>query len=245
MSLRPSDPFKIPTSRPIEQKLHVAIFVCPGYFLPDVIGVQTVFGTLPNTDVYLVWKNKDEFEGMPCFTTRANTTFAECPKNLDLLHVGAIPPDVMEDPEALAFVAEYGGRAKWVSGVCVGALMLGAAGLLKGHRATTNFHMHEQLAYYGATPIKANVVEHGNRITSGPVSGSFDLALRLVGRLVGDDIGRECELQMEYAPEPPYRTGSPELAGPELTAKALAALAPLTEAMREVGVRASRRLEIR
>ena len=115
MSPRPADFTKIPTSRPIEQKLQVAIFVCPGYFLPDVIGVQTVFGMLPNTEVHFVWKNKDELEGAPCFTTRASTTFAECPKDLDLLHIGAIPPHVMEDPEVLAFVAEYGARARWVS----------------------------------------------------------------------------------------------------------------------------------
>jgi cyclohexyl-isocyanide hydratase len=245
MSLRENPLAKVPTSRPIERKLKVAILVCPCYFLPDVIGVQTVYGLLPNTELSSVWKNKDEIEGMPCFTTRATATFAECPRDLDLFHVGAVSLEVMEDPEVLAFVAEVGGRAKWVSGVCGGALLLGAAGLLKGYRATTNFHMHDQLAFYGAKPTKANVVVDGNRVTSGPVSGSFDLALRLLEPLVGEDIGREVELQMEWAPEPPYHTGSPELAGPELTAKANAALAPLTEAMRQIGIRAARRLEIR
>lgn len=244
MSLRNSDLAKIPTSRPIERKLHVAALICPGYFLPDVIGLQTIFGTLPNTDLHLVWKNKDEIEGMPSFTTRATTTFAECPEELDILLVGAIPPDVMEDPEVLAFLSAYGGRAKWVAGVCAGSLALGAAGLLRGYRATSNFHMVDQLAYYGATYTKGYIVEDRNRITSGPVSGGFDLALRLLGRLVGDDIGREIELQMEWAPEPPYRTGNPHLAGPELTEKANAALAPMTAAVREVGIRASRRLGI-
>jgi cyclohexyl-isocyanide hydratase len=223
----------------------VGILVAPGYYLPDVIGVQTVFGSLPNVDLHSLWKHKDEIEGMPGFTTRATTTFAECPKELDLLHVGAVPPDVMEDPAVLAFLAEYGGRAKYVSGVCAGACLLGAAGLLRGYRATTNFHVHDQLTHYGATPVEANVVEDRNRITSGPVSGGFDLALRLLGRMCGDDIGREIELQFEYAPEPPYGTGRPDLAGPEMTAKAKAALAGMTEAMLQVAIRASKRLEIR
>ena len=244
MSSQEDSLFTLPTSRKLERKLQIALFVCPGFFLPDNIGVQTVFGLMPDVDLHLVWKNKDEIRGTPCFTTRASTTFRDCPKDLDLLHVPAIPPDIMEDEESLAFLAEAGSRAKWLSGVCGGALMLGAAGLLKGYRATTNFHVHDQLAYYGAIPTKANVVEDRNRLTSGPVSGGFDLALRLLGRMYGDDVGRECELQMEWAPEPPYGTGRPDLAGPELTARAMQALAPMAEATRQVSIRASRRLEI-
>ncbi|WP_437999697.1 DJ-1/PfpI family protein [Sorangium sp. So ce185] len=244
MSVHDDASFTLPLSLPVERKLQVALFVCPGFFLPDNIGLQTVFGVLPNVDLHLVWKNRDEIAGVPRFTTRATTTFAECPKALDVLHVPAIPPHVMEDKESLAFLAEYGGRAAWLSGVCAGALMLGAAGLLKGYRATTNFHLHDQLPYYGAIPTQGNVVEDRNRLTSGPVSGGFDLALRLIGRLCGDEVARECELEMEYAPEPPYGTGSPELAGPERTARSLQRMAPLIEEMRQVGIRASRRLEI-
>jgi transcriptional regulator GlxA family with amidase domain len=244
MSLQNEPTFALPAGRPTAQKLKIALFVCPGFFLPDNIGVQTVFGLLLHVDMYFVWKNKDEIPAVPRSTTRADTTFSDCPKDLDLLHIPLIPPEVLEDPASLAFVAEYGSRAKWVSGVCGGVLMLGAAGLLKGYRATTNFQVHHHLPYYGAIPTKGNVVEDRNRITSGPVSGGFDLALRLLGRMCGDDLGKECELQMEYAPEPPYGTGSPDLAGPELTAKALAAMAPMNEVLLQVAIRASRRLEI-
>ncbi|XXT18545.1 DJ-1/PfpI family protein [Sorangium sp. So ce429] len=244
MSVHEEPTFTVPLSLPTQRKLRVALFVCPGFFLPDNIGLQTVFGVLPNVDLHLVWKNRDEIKGIPRITTRATTLFSDCPKTLDILHVPAVPAHVMEDEESLAFLAEYGGRAAWLSGVCGGSLMLGAAGLLKGYRATTNFHMHDQLAYYGAIPTKGNVVEDRNRITSGPVSGGFDLALRLLGRLWGDEIARECELDMEYAPEPPYGTGSPELAGPELTARSMQRMAPLIEETRQVGIRASRRLGI-
>ncbi|KYF91133.1 isonitrile hydratase [Sorangium cellulosum] len=244
MSVHEEPTFTVPLSLPTQRKLQVALFVCPGFFLPDNIGLQTVFGVLPNVDLHLVWKNRDEIKGIPRFTTRATTTFSDCPEVLDILHVPAIPPHVMEDEESLAFLAEYGGRAAWLSGVCAGSLMLGAAGLLEGYRATTNFHLHDQLAYYGAIPIKGNVVEDRNRITSGPVSGGFDLALRLLGRLWGDEIARECELDMEYAPEPPYGTGRPELAGPALTERSMQRMAPLIEETRQVGIRASRRLGI-
>ncbi|MGK3969561.1 DJ-1/PfpI family protein [Sorangium sp. So ce1667] len=244
MSVHEEPTFTVPLSLPTQRKLRVALFVCPGFFLPDNIGLQTVFGVLPNVDLHLVWKNRDEIKGIPHFTTRATTPFSDCPKALDILHVPAVPPHVMEDEESLAFLAEHGSRAAWLSGVCGGSLMLGAAGLLKGYRATTNFHMHDQLAHYGAIPTKGNVVEDRNRITSGPVSGGFDLALRLLGRLWGDEIARDCELDMEYAPEPPYGTGSPELAGPELTARSMQRMAPLIEEARQVGIRASRRLGI-
>ncbi|MGK3976656.1 DJ-1/PfpI family protein [Sorangium sp. So ce118] len=244
MSVHEEPTFTVPLSLPTQRKLRVALFVCPGFFLPDNIGLQTVFGVLPNVDLHLVWKNRDEIKGIPHFTTRATTPFSDCPKTLDILHVPAVPPHVMEDEESLAFLAEHGSRAAWLSGVCGGSLMLGAAGLLKGYRATTNFHMHDQLAHYGAIPTKGNVVEDRNRITSGPVSGGFDLALRLLGRLWGDEIARDCELDMEYAPEPPYGTGSPELAGPELTARSMQRMAPLIEEARQVGIRASRRLGI-
>lgn len=120
-----------------------------------------------------------------------------------------------------------------MTSVCAGSLVLGAAGLLDGYRATSNFHVVDLLSHFGATPVRGgHVVEDRNRLTAGPVTGSLEIALRLIHDLCGEEVARESELQLEYDPRPPYRTGSPELAGPDLTAKALARFAPLAEMSR-------------
>ncbi|MDI1436909.1 DJ-1/PfpI family protein [Polyangium sorediatum] len=215
-------------------KLQIGIFVCPGYFPVDIIGLQTALGALPDTEVHLVWKNKDPITGFPTFPTRATSTFSECPRDLDVLNIGAVPPEILEDDESLAFIADRGSRARWVTSVCGGSLVLGAAGLLRGYRATSNFHVVDLLEHFGATPVRGGrVVEDRNRLTAGPVVGSLEIALRLIHDLYGEEVARESELQMEYAPHPPYRTGSPELAGPELTTRALARFAPVTEMARK------------
>lgn len=130
--------------------LEIAILVCPGYMPVDIIGFHTAFGLLPDVNLHLVWKNLDEIAGMPYFPTRATTTFEDCPADLDVLYAGAVPPEIFEDEDVLAFLADRGSRATWVAGVCAGSLLLGAAGLLLGYRATTNFQLHDNLAHYGA-----------------------------------------------------------------------------------------------
>jgi cyclohexyl-isocyanide hydratase len=215
------------------RRLQIGIFVCPGYFTADIIGLSTALGVLPNADVHLVWKNKDLIMGYPTFPTHATTTFSECPRDLDVLNVGAVPTEILEDDESIAFIADRGSRARWVTSVCAGSLLLGAAGLLRGYRATSNFHVVDLLADFGATPVQGGrVVEDRNRLTAGPVTGSLEIALRLIHDLYGEEVARESELHMEYDPHPPYRTGSPELAGPELTATALARFRSLDEATR-------------
>ena len=234
--------FKMAVDPNATRKIQVGIFVCPGYCPVDIIGLHTMFGILPNAEVHLVWKNKDLIMGLPKFPTRATTTFSECPRDLDVLNMGAVPPEILEDAESVAFVADRGSRARWVTSVCAGSLLLGAAGLLEGYRATSNFHLVDLLAHFGATPTRGGgVVEDRNRITSGPAIGSFEIGLRLLHHLCGDEVGREAELQMEYDPRPPYRTGSPELAGPELTAKALKSFGPLSEMMQSAVLRAAAR----
>lgn len=237
-----NDSIKLPVNAPIGRKLQVGIFVCPGFFLVDIIGVQTIFGLLPHAEVHLIWKTKERISAAPEFPTHATTTFAECPRDLDILLIGAVPPAILEDEESLAFLADRGSRARWVAGVCAGSLVLGAAGLLSGYRATSNFHVVDRLSLFGATPVRGGVVEDRNRITAGPATGSFDIGLRLAADLIGEDAAREIELQLEYDPHPPYGTGTPERAGPELTARALRSMQPMTEAMDPSLHRAAARL---
>ena len=111
-------------------------------------------------------------------------------------------------------------------------------------RATTNFHLVDLLPFFGATPAAGNVVEDGNRITAGPVTGSIEIALRLVQDLFGDDVARETELHIEYAPTPLFGTGSPALAGPELVARARAHTAAMGAPFPGIAERAARRLGV-
>jgi hypothetical protein len=138
-----------------ERRLQVAIFVCPGFAPVDIIGVHTIFGVLPTAELHLVWKDREPLVGMPVFPSRATTTFAECPRDLDVLHIGAVPPDIFDDEEALAFLADRGARARYVTANCAGSLFLGAAGLLRGYRATSNFHIVALLEPFGAIPRRA------------------------------------------------------------------------------------------
>ncbi|MFE7117120.1 DJ-1/PfpI family protein [Streptomyces sp. NPDC057654] len=227
------------------RKLNIAILVCPGYMPVDIIGIHTGLGLLPDVNVHLVWKNLDEIMGSPAFPTRATTTFEDCPAELDALCAGAVPLDVLEDTETLEFLADRGSRAQWVAGVCVGSLLLGAAGLLRGYRATTNFHVHDLLPYYGATLVPTNnVVEDRNRLTAGPATGSMEIALRLIQDLRGTEAARRAELTMEYAPRPPFGVGTPELAGPEMTRAALAEAAGMKAPFLDSAKRAAERLGV-
>jgi hypothetical protein len=153
-------------------------------------------------------------------------------------------PDTFEDEETLEFLADRGARARWVGGSCAGSLLMGAAGLLRGYRATTNFQLHDLLPKFGAIPARGNVVEDRNRITASPVTGGIEIALRLVQDFFGDEVAREMELQTEYAPAPLYGVGTPELAGPELTPRALDHGAAIGEPLIGVAERAARRLGV-
>ncbi|MET0456014.1 MAG: DJ-1/PfpI family protein [Mycobacterium sp.] len=221
--------------------VNVAILVSPGYMPVDIIGIHTVFGTAQNATVHLVWKNLEEIVGFPTFPTRATTTFADCPKNLDVIWTGAVAPQIFEDQETLEFLADRGSRARWVGGNCGGTLLLAAAGLLTGYDATSNFQQRDLLSLFGATPRQGNVVVDRNRITAGPLTGSVEAALWLAREFYGDDVAKEMELQAEYAPEPLFGVGRPDLAGPELTQRALdhgAAMAkPYDDAIRRAAQR--------
>ncbi|MCX2925577.1 DJ-1/PfpI family protein [Streptomyces sp. NEAU-W12] len=231
-------------SRTQIRPLQVGILVAPGFAPCDIIGFQTIFGFTPGVTIHLLWKDREEVIGIPTFPTRATTTFDECPADLDVLYAGAVPPEIFEDAETLDFLADRGSRAGWIAGSCVGSLLLGAAGLLVGYRATTNFHVHHLLPYFGAIPATGNVIEDRNRITAGPVTGSNEIGLRLIQHFYGDDLARQQELAMEYAPTPLFNVGTPELAGPELTARAFAASAAMSESFEALGRRAAERLNV-
>jgi cyclohexyl-isocyanide hydratase len=135
--------------------------------------------------------------------------------------------DVMEDADTLRFLNERARTARYVTSVCSGSLILAAAGLLQGYRATTHWSSLDVLAAFGVEVDPRRVVVDRNRITGGGVTAGIDFGLTLLAQLRGDAAARMTQLTMEYDPEPPFDAGSPEGAGPELTALARGFIAPV------------------
>lgn len=198
--------------------LKVGIFVCPGFMPMDINGAQSVF-TIASAEIYFIWKKKELVEGYIGWPTMPTMTFEECPDDLDVLVVGMVPPEIVEDEQTLAFFAKMGNKTRYVIGTCYGSLVLGAAGLLKGKRATSNSNVVPMLPDMGAIAVEGSeVVIDGNIYTSGPATGSFDASLLVLEQLLGTSFAQLVELAIEYDPHPPFGTGSPTLAGPEMTA---------------------------
>jgi transcriptional regulator GlxA family with amidase domain len=139
---------------------------------------------------------------------------------------------LVADKAAIANIRRLGQAADLVTSVFSGSIALAAAGLLDGHRATSHWSVWHLLPGYGAIEVNERVVEDGNVFTAAGVTAGMDLAIRLVARFRGDDYARFLELGAEYDPEPPFRVGTPEKAGPELPALSRDFLAPLEEQLR-------------
>ncbi|MGN6571874.1 MAG: DJ-1/PfpI family protein, partial [Pseudolabrys sp.] len=170
-------------------------------------------------------------------------TYDTCPP-LDIVMVPGGPgqQDLMEDEAALSFLRKPAAQAKYVTSVCTGSLVLAAAGLLKGKRATSHWAAVEHLPLLGAIPVREQVVVDGNVVTGAGVTSGIDFALKLAAILDGEKVAREIQLQIEYEPEPPFDSGSPERAAPETLATVKARLAKLGEERRAVAIRVGRKL---
>ncbi len=144
------------------------------------------------------------------------TTFNACPE-LDVICVPGGPGQInlMEDEEVLSFIRTQSKQAKLVTSVCTGSLVLGAAGLLRGYKATTHWASLDQLALLGAEPVSERIVRDRNRITGAGVTAGIDFALNVVSEIYGSDIAQNIQLHMEYDPAPPFTCGSPRSASEE------------------------------
>ncbi len=144
--------------------------------------------------------------------------------------------EAMEDQELLAQIRRLAGTARFVVSVCTGALVLGAAGLLRGRRATTHWAWREGLSAFGATPTAARVVRDGPVFSGGGVTAGIDVALTVLAELAGETFAQSVQLGLEYAPAPPFAAGLPEEVSPEVLALAQQRVAPLLQA-REAAIR--------
>ncbi len=197
--------------------LQIAMLAYPAMTLLDLCGPQTVFS--PHARTYLVWETLDPIITDSGIVVTPDTTFDNCPQDLDVLFApgGYGTYDVMENERALAFMADRGRTAKYVTSVCSGSLILGAAGLLEGYRAACHWACYDILKELGVTPDHGRVCFDGNRITGGGVTAGLDFGLRVLAELRDEETAKMSQLMMEYDPKPPFNAGSPESAGPELT----------------------------
>ena len=152
---------------------------------------------------------------------QADYSLAETPRPDILLVPGtAYPEAVMGDPVVLEWIAHVHQTTKWTTSVCTGALGLGAAGVLRGLKASTHWLAHDALKQFGATPTKERVVRDGKVMTAAGVSSGIDMALTLVAEEFGEVAAQQVQLLIEYDPQPPFDAGSPDKAPPLIVSTA-------------------------
>ena len=190
--------------------LNIGLLLFPRLTQLDMNGPFEVFSRVAGAKVRLVWKTTDPVRSDTGLAMLPTTSFADCPQ-LDVVCVPGGPgvAALMEDEEVLAFLRRQAAGARYVTSVCTGALVLGAAGLLKGKRATTHWASHDFLAALGAIPVQGRVVRDGNLLTGGGVTAGIDFALTLAAELMSPEAAQAIQLQIEYAPAPPFRSGTP------------------------------------
>ncbi len=209
----------------------------------DLTGPYEVFARLPDAQVLLVGPESRSDTGL---RLQPDAGYGDAPP-LDVVCVPGGPGvnEAMEDPALLGFLRRQAEHAVWITSVCTGALVLGAAGLLRGYRATTHWLSLELLAAFGAIPVRDRVVIYRNRATGAGVTAGIDFGLRLAAELRGEKIARQIQLLMEYDPAPPYDAGSPRTAPRALVDAVTAARRALNEERARIVERAAAKLATR
>lgn len=200
--------------------LHFGLLLFPNVTQLDLTGPAEVFGNVPNSELHLIWKSMAPVATGKGWKILPTTTFDKCPQ-LDVICVpgGSGQITLMDDSETLDFLQKQASQACYVTSVCTGSLLLGAAGLLKGYKATCHWMSHDQLALLGAIPVAKRVVQDRNRITGAGVSAGIDFALTVVANLCGTEVSKGIQLTMEYDPQPPFQAGAPDRVSPSLVAR--------------------------
>jgi cyclohexyl-isocyanide hydratase len=199
---------------------HIGFLLFPQVTQLDLTGPAQILGRIPDAKVHLVWKTREPVMTDVGFSINPTTTFEECPQ-LDVLCVPGgfgIGP-LFGDEDTLSFLRRQGEQARYVTSVCNGSLVLGAAGLLEGYRSACHWMWRHYLPRFGATPVAERVVRDRNRVSGGGVTAGIDFGLALAAELAGEEVAKALQLAFEYDPQPPFACGSPEGAGPELVAR--------------------------
>jgi cyclohexyl-isocyanide hydratase len=207
----------------------------------DLTGPFEVFSRLPGADVLLLSKTLEPVVADTGLGLLPTATLRDCPP-LDVICVPGGPGvnALMEDVEVLDWLRRQAERARYISSVCSGSLVLGAAGLLRGRQATSHWGARDLLAAFGATPTAYRVVRDGNVFTGGGVTAGIDFALTMVAELAGSEAAHAIQLQIEYAPAPPFNAGTPETAPADVVSAARARGAAMRTEREAIVARISR-----
>jgi cyclohexyl-isocyanide hydratase len=217
-------------TRPSTQ-LRIGSLIFPRVDQIDFTGPFEVFSRIPNATCLIIAKERGPLRDGRGLILTPEKTFAEVGQ-LDVLHVAGGPGQeaLMDDEETLLFIRRQSINATYIFSVCTGALILGAAGLLRGKKVTTHWAAFQLLSYFGANPVDERVVLDGNLVSAAGVTAGIDGALRVAALLCGTQKAQEIQLDIQYAPDPPFNSGSVATAPPEVVNAVRAAYQPLTDA---------------
>ena len=201
-------------------KEQIAFLIYPEFTALDMVGPHAMLSGLMGATVHTVGKTRDIVKSDNGLQFQPSATFDECTRDLDIICIpgganGTLA--AMQDDATLRFLKDRGSRAKFVTSVCTGSLLLGAAGLLTGYKATSHWATIPVLSVFGANATEGRIVRDRNRITAGGVTSGIDFSLSLVGQLRDRQYAEVLQLMTQYAPEPPYDAGTPGKAPPEVT----------------------------
>jgi cyclohexyl-isocyanide hydratase len=227
----------------MDASLHIGFLIFPKVTQLDLTGPAQVLSRVPGARIHLVWKSLEAVLTDVGFTINPTATFANCPQ-LDVLCVpgGFGVVEQLNDTETLDFLSSRGRAARYVTSVCNGSILLGAAGLIDGYKSACHWMWRQFLPQFGAEPVAARVVRDRNRLSGAGVTSGIDFAFTLAGELAGDETARMIQLGLEYDPQPPFDCGSPEKAGAERVARARLAQKEVLQNAEEPIARAARRL---
>ena len=200
-----------------DQPFRAGFLLFPKLTQLDMTGPYEVLARLPGAQVHLIWKTREPVPSDHGMAIVPTATFDACPA-LDLICVPGGPGvgPLMSDGAVLAFLRRAAEEARYVTSVCTGSLVLGAAGLLRGRKAACHWMSRPLLSSFGAEPTDERVVWDGTLVTGGGVTAGIDFALQIAAEVAGADTARAIQLGIEYDPAPPFDAGSPEGAGPAL-----------------------------
>jgi cyclohexyl-isocyanide hydratase len=230
---------------PHDTHLHIGSLLFEGIDQIDLTGPFEVLSRIPNATYRIYGRTAAPVRDLKGLLLTPDAALAEAPP-LDVLHVpgGFGQEALMEDAEVVGWIRQQAMGASSIFSVCTGALLCGAAGLLKGRRATTHWASFHLLPFFGAIPVNERVVVDGAWVFAAGVTAGIDGALRLAAELRGDEAAQMIQLQMAYAPEPPFNAGTPETAPAAIVAQARQSVRDLTAQREQTARRIAARLGI-
>jgi transcriptional regulator GlxA family with amidase domain len=200
-----------------DRHMRIAILLFEKLAAQDAVGPYEAFRCVPGWEVELVGLRAGEVRAEGGLGLSVDRTLSETAEaDLVLVPGGRGTDALLDDEGLLSWLREIDGTTKWTTSVCTGSLLLGAAGLLEGKRATSNWLALDELPKYGADPVGGRWVEDGKTVTAAGVTAGIDMALHLISREAGPEVAQAVQLGIEYDPDPPFDSGSPQKAAPEI-----------------------------